>query len=230
MCEKYNLTREAQDKFALTSYERARKAIEDGLFADEYAPVEIQTRKASECVEQDEEPYKAPLEKMTKLKPAFDSGGSITAANASSLNDGAAALVLCNESYAAKHSLKPMARILAQASHAQEPEWFTTAPIEAAKKALMKADLKPNDIDYWEINEAFSVVTMAATRELELDTNAVNARGGAVALGHPIGCSGARILVTLLHTLQANKAHYGVASICIGGGEATAMVVENLLR
>ena len=230
MCaEKYAFTREAQDAFALESYQRARRANESGDFNAEFAPVTIEGKKGATVVDRDEEPFATPLEKLEKmgsLKPAFQKEGTVTAANASKINDGASALVLAGEKAAA--SAKPIARILSQASFAQEPEWFTPAPVAAAKKAAERAGLPLASIDLFEVNEAFAVVAMAFVKDLDLDPNKVNVNGGAVALGHPIGASGARILATLVHALKARKRKYGLASICIGGGEATAVVVEAL--
>jgi acetyl-CoA C-acetyltransferase len=227
--QKYAFTREKQDAFALESYLRAQKAMKSGLFRDEMVPVFVTQRRGEPLeVNCDEEPTKAPLEKMGSLRPAFDKNGTVTAANSSKLNDGAAALVLCSEHVANQATQAPLAKILSQASFGQAPEWFTTSPAGAVRKALDKANLKVDDIGAWEINEAFSVVAMAAIQDLQLDPTLVNMRGGAVALGHPIGCSGARIVTTLLHTLRAHKIRYGCAGICIGGGEATALVVENL--
>jgi acetyl-CoA C-acetyltransferase len=225
----YGFSRQEQDAFALRSYQRAQAAMDAGWFADELVPVEVPQRKGDPLlVEQDEEPFAAPLDKMAKLRPAFAKDGTITAANASKLNDGAAALVVMSEERAGELDVKPLARVVSQGSVAQEPDWFTTAPVGAARLALDRAGLEVASIDRWEINEAFSVVTMAAIRDLELDPERVNVRGGAVALGHPIGASGARILATLVHTLAQEKLRYGCVSICIGGGEAAAMVVENL--
>jgi acetyl-CoA C-acetyltransferase len=230
MCaEKYAFTREAQDAFALESYQRARRANESGDFNAEFAAVTIEGKKGATVVDRDEEPFATPLEKLEKmgsLKPAFQKEGTVTAANASKINDGACALVLAGEKAAA--GAKPIARILSQASFAQEPEWFTTAPIAAAKRAAERAGIPLASIDLFEVNEAFAVVAMAFVKDLDLDPNKVNVNGGAVALGHPIGASGARILTTLVHALKARKRKYGLASICIGGGEATAMVVEAL--
>jgi len=230
MCaEKYAFTREAQDAFALESYQRARRANESGDFNAEFAAVTIEGKKGATVVDRDEEPFATPLEKLEKmgsLKPAFQKEGTVTAANASKINDGACALVLAGEKAAA--GLKPIARILSQASFAQEPEWFTTAPIAAAKRAAERAGIPLASIDLFEVNEAFAVVAMAFVKDLDLDPNKVNVNGGAVALGHPIGASGARIVTTLVHALKARKRKYGLASICIGGGEATAMVVEAL--
>lgn len=226
---KYEFSREEQDAFALESYQRARASVEGGLFDAEIAPVEVPVRRGEpRVVSADEEPFKAPLEKMPTLRPAFEKDGTITAANASKLNDGAAAFVLCSQDHATSQKARPLMRILGYASHAQEPDWFTTAPVEAARRALARASLTPEDINAWEINEAFSVVTMASIRDLNLDPARVNKRGGAIAIGHPIGASGARILTTLVHTLLAEEQRYGCASICIGGGEAAALVVENL--
>ena len=190
MCaDKYTFTREAQDAFALESYKRAQGAMEAGEFEAELAAVSVPQRKGDPIVvDKDEEPFGAPLDKMGKLRPAFDKNGTVTAANASKINDGAAAMVLMSADEAAAQGLKPLAKIVSYASHAHEPDWFTTAPVDAAKKALDKAGLKASDIDLWEINEAFAVVTMASVKDLELDESKVNVRGGAVALGHPIGC------------------------------------------
>jgi len=230
MCaEKYAFTRETQDAFALESYQRARRANESGDFNAEFAPVTIEGKKGATVVDRDEEPFATPLEKLEKmgsLKPAFQQEGTVTAANASKINDGASALVLAGEKAAA--GAKPIARILSQASFAQEPEWFTTAPIAAAKKAAERAGIPLASIDLFEVNEAFAVVALAFVKDLDVDPNKVNVNGGAVALGHPIGASGARIITTLVHALKARKRKYGLASICIGGGEATAVVVEAL--
>ncbi|MCK5379241.1 MAG: acetyl-CoA C-acetyltransferase [Acidobacteria bacterium] len=225
----YGFTREAQDEFAMTSYKRALASMEDGTFAAEISPVEVPGRRgAVTVVDADEEPGKANLEKMSKLRPAFDREGSVTAANASKINDGAAALVLTSASKAQALGLKPIARIVAQATVAQEPEWFTTAPIGAIRKVLDRAGMTTDDIDLFEINEAFAVVVLAALKDLELSIDKVNVSGGAVALGHPIGASGARIMVTLLNALERSGKTFGCASLCIGGGEAAAMIVEKL--
>jgi acetyl-CoA C-acetyltransferase len=222
-------TREEQDAFALESYRRAAGAWADGSFAGEVSPVLLPQKKGDPVrVEKDEEPFRLKADKVASLKPAFGADGTVTAANASKINDGAAALVLASGAAVKALGLKPLARVVAQASHAQEPEWFSTAPIEAAKKALDRAGLKLGDIDLFEVNEAFAVVAMAFVRELGLDPAAVNPYGGAVALGHPIGASGARILVTLLNVLRAKGKTRGLAAICIGGGEATAMIVERV--
>jgi len=223
----YEFTREEQDSFALESYGRARKATESGLAAGEIVPVEVPQRKGDPIVvDRDEEPFRVDLEKMGKLRPAFQKDGTVTAANASKINDGAAALVLATADKAKGIGAKPVARLVAQASVAQEPEWFTTAPVKAVQRVLERAGLSAGDIDLWEVNEAFAVVAMAFVKELDLPADRVNVRGGAVALGHPIGASGARILVTLLHSMAERGARRGCAAICIGGGEATALIVE----
>ena len=230
MCaEKYSFSREEQDAFTKESYTRAQRAQSEGKFADEIVPVEVKDRRGNVSeVSVDDEPGKADFEKMTKLKPAFGKEGTVTAANASKINDGAAALVVLDENKSAELKVKPVARILAQASVAQEPEWFTTAPVGAIQKVLIKAGLEMSDIDLFEINEAFSNVAMAAMKELDISHDVVNVNGGAVALGHPIGASGARILVTLLHAMKTRGAKRGLAAICIGGGEASALIVEAL--
>ena len=230
MCaEKYSFSREEQDAFAKESYTRAQRAQSEGKFADEIVSVEVKDRRENVSeVSVDDEPGKADFEKMTKLKPAFGKEGTVTAANASKINDGAAALVVLDENKSAELKVKPVARILAQASVAQEPEWFTTAPVGAIQKVLIKAGLEMSDIDLFEINEAFSNVAMAAMKELDISHDVVNVTGGAVALGHPIGASGARILVTLLHAMKTRGAKRGLAAICIGGGEASALIVEAL--
>jgi acetyl-CoA C-acetyltransferase len=224
----YSFTREEQDAFSRESYARARRATESGASAREIVPVEIAGRKGPTVVERDEEPFKVDLDKMPTLKPAFEKDGTVTAANSSKIDDGAAALVLTTAAEAARRGLKPVARLLSQASFAQKPEWFTTAPVGAMKKALERAGLRVADIDLFEINEAFAVVALACARELGLPADRLNVRGGAVALGHPIGASGARILVTLLDALAERGGRLGCAGICIGGGEATAVVVERL--
>ena len=221
--------REAQDAFATESYQRAQKSIEGGLFEEEIVPVAIPQRKGDPViVDKDEEPGRVRFDKIPALRPAFDKEGSVTAANASSINDGAAALVLMSAEEAAKRGLKPLAKIVSQASAAQEPEWFTTAPAKSVKKALDKAGLSAGDIDAFEINEAFAVVSLANNKLLDLDASKVNLRGGSVAIGHPIGASGARILVTLLHIIKQEGKKRGLASLCIGGGEAATLVVESL--
>jgi acetyl-CoA C-acetyltransferase len=227
--KKEEFSREEQDEYAVKSYEKALNAIKEGYFKDEIAAVEIPQKKGDPTIiDTDEEPFKAKLEKLPSLKPAFEKDGTITAANASSINDGAAALVVMGGDTAEQLGIKPLARIVAQVSHAQAPEWFTTAPIYAIQKVLDKAKLTLEDIDLFEINEAFSAVTMAAIKELRLDRKKVNINGGAVALGHPIGASGARILTTLIHSLKRTGKKYGLATLCIGGGEASALIVEAL--
>ncbi len=223
---KYQFTREAQDAFAIASVQRAQAATQSGAFAAEIVPVTVSTRKGDVTVSVDEGPAKAKLDKIATLKPAFKKDGTITAASSSSINDGAAALVLMRESTARELGCKPLARIVAHATHAQEPEWFTTAPVGATQKALAKAGWSAADVDLWEVNEAFAVVPMALMKELNLSHDIVNVNGGACALGHPIGASGARILVTLLHALQARSKKRGLATLCIGGGEGTAMAIE----
>ena len=224
----YQFTREAQDAYAIRSLERAQAAITDGSFADEIAPVIISGRGGDVRVSIDEQPGKARPDKIPTLKPAFAKDGTVTAANASSISDGAAALVLMRESTAKTRGLAPIARILGHAVHAQAPAWFATAPIPAMEKLLAKTGLAKTDVDLFEINEAFAVVAMAAIRDLRLDPAIVNVNGGACALGHPIGASGARILVTLLNALKRQNKTIGVASLCIGGGEATAIAIERL--
>ena len=224
--KKYGFSREAQDKFAIRSLTRAKKAIEDGSFDAEVTPVTYKNRQGEVTVEQDEQPLKANLDKIPKLRPAFDKDGTVTAANSSSISDGAAALVMMRESTAKKRGLKPIARFLGHSSFAQEPAWFTTAPVSAIRKLLETVGWKANEVDLYEINEAFAVVTMAAMKDLDLPAEKVNVHGGACALGHPVGASGTRILVTLISALQKYGKTRGVASLCIGGGEATAMAVE----
>ncbi len=226
--QKYKYTRELQDDFAIESYRRSTAAVAAGEFAREIAPFEIAQKKGPAVqIATDEEPGRGNPDKLRTLRPAFDpKNGTITAGNASSINDGAAALVLASAEAVKKHGLKPIARIVSYGGAAQEPEWFTTAPIPAMQKALGRAGWKPADVDLWEINEAFAVVTMAALQELKLDMSKVNLRGGAVSIGHPIGASGARILVTLLHLMEDKQATRGCASLCIGGGEALAVTVS----
>jgi len=227
--QKYHFTREEQDAFSKESYIRAQEAIRSGKFKKEIAVVEIEGRKGKSVVVDDEEPFAAPLEKMPTLKPAFlKEGGTVTAANASKINDGAAALVVTSAEYAEKNGLKPIARIVAQATAAQEPEWFTTAPAKAIDIVLQRANLSMGDMDLIEVNEAFAAVAMAAMKDANIPHEKMNIYGGAVALGHPIGASGARILVTLLHALESRNEKRGLAAICIGGGEAAAMIVERI--
>lgn len=227
ICAKeYGFTREAQDTFAINSYKKSRQATESGFFKKEIVPVEVAGKKGPTMVDADEEPFASDLDRITTLRPAFDKNGTITAANASSINDGAAMLVLCDAETAKAKGLKPIARIVAQGSHAQEPTWFTTAPVGCIKKLLQKANLTVKDIDYYEINEAFAVVPMAAIKDLGIPEDRVNPNGGAVSMGHPIGASGARIMVTLLNTLKSTGKKRGLATLCIGGGEASGVIVE----
>jgi len=226
---KYHFTREQQDAFSLESYRRAQDATKSGKFKKEIAVVEIASKKGTSVVVDDEEPFNAPLDKMGSLKPAFQKdGGTVTAANASKINDGAAALIVTSADYAEEHGLKPMARIIAQGTAAQEPEWFTTAPAKAIDIVLRRAGMSVDDIDLFEINEAFAAVALAAMVDAKIPHEKMNVHGGAVALGHPIGASGARILVTLLHALEDRNLKRGMAAICIGGGEAAAMIVERV--
>ena len=222
----YQITREAMDEYAISSLTRAKAAVESGAFAREIVPVEVASRKGTETVSQDEQPLKADPAKIPTLKPAFGKDGAITAANASSISDGAAALVMTRESVARALGMNIVARVVAHAAHAHEPSQFSTAPVPAVKKVLAKAGWSVADVDLFEINEAFAVVAMVAERELGLDRAKLNVNGGACALGHPIGASGARILATLLSALEARGGKRGLATLCIGGGEATAMAVE----
>jgi acetyl-CoA C-acetyltransferase len=222
----YQFTREDQDEFALESLRRANQAIEDGSFEDEITPVTIKSRKGNITVSRDEQPPKARPEKIPALRPAFAKDGTVTAANSSSISDGAAACVMMKRSEAKKRGLKPVAILHAHATNAHEPAWFTTAPIGAIQKVMEKTGWSKADVDLWEINEAFAVVTMAAMRDLELDHAKVNIHGGACALGHPIGASGTRIAVTLISALKKYGKSKGIASLCIGGGEATAIAIE----
>jgi acetyl-CoA C-acetyltransferase len=222
----YQFTREAQDEFAITSLQRARSAIESGSFAAQVAPVTIRGRKGDVEVTIDEQPGKANFEKIPQLRPAFSKDGTVTAANSSSISDGAAALVMMRQSTAEARGFTPLARIVGHASHAQEPGWFTTAPIGAVRNLLERTGWSTGDVDLYEVNEAFAVVTMAAMKDLSLPHDIVNIHGGACALGHPVGASGARIMVTLMAALQEKGARRGVAALCIGGGEATAIGLE----
>jgi len=224
----YAIDRQAQDDYAADSYRRARAATEQGLFAAEIVPVEVPQRRGEpHRVERDEEPERVDFEKMKRLPPVFQrDGGTVTAANASKINDGAAALVLTTADEAARLGLRPRARLVAQATYAQEPEWFTTAPVGAVRRLLERAGLAAGDVDLFEINEAFAVVALACMAELGIPRERLNVHGGAVALGHPIGASGARILTTLLHAMEARNVHRGCAAICLGGGEATAVLIE----
>ena len=224
----YQFTREAQDEFAITSLKRAKAANEDGSFTHETEPVTVRTRKGEVTVERDEQPFNADLAKIPKLKPAFRKEGTVTPANSSSISDGATALVLTTQSEAEQRGLSPRARIVAHATHAQDPAWFTTAPVSAIEKVIEKAGWQKGDVDLFEVNEAFAVVTMVAMRDLGLPHDIVNVHGGACALGHPIGASGARIIVTLLNAMESKGVDRGVAALCIGGGEATAIAIERL--
>lgn len=227
--DRYRFTRESQDAFAVRSLERAQSASQNGGFDAEITPVEMTVRGKTDTVARDESPFSVRIEKIPGLRPAFRKDGTVTAANSSSISDGAAALVLMRESEAERHGIAPAARILGHSTHAQEPSWFTTAPVGAIQRCLDRLGRKSDEIDLYEINEAFAVVTMAAMQELDLDAERVNIHGGACALGHPIGASGARILVTLLGAMETRNAQFGMASLCIGGGEATAMAVERLI-
>ncbi|MBP7314745.1 MAG: acetyl-CoA C-acyltransferase [Chitinophagaceae bacterium] len=223
------ISREDQDVFAIESYKRSQAAWEKGLFDNEVIPVEIPQRKGDPIIfAKDEEPYNVKFEKISALNPAFQKDGTVTAANASTMNDGAAALVLMSKEKADELGLRPIAKIIGYADAEQAPEWFTTTPSLAVPKAVAKAGLKMEDISYWELNEAFAVVGIENTKRLKLDTAKVNVHGGAVSIGHPLGCSGARIIVTLINVLKANNAKYGAAGICNGGGGASAMVIENV--
>jgi len=224
----FTFSREAQDAFAIASTTRAQAAIREGRFEWEVTPVTVPGRGGDKHITQDEQPLKAQLDKIPGLKPSFAKDGTVTAANSSSISDGAAALVLMRQSTAQARGLQPLAVIRAHANHAQEPAWFTTAPVGAMRKVLAKAGWAASDVDLWEINEAFAVVTMAAMKEMDLPHDKVNVNGGACALGHPIGASGARIVVTLIGALRQQGLKRGVASLCIGGGEATAMAIELL--
>jgi acetyl-CoA C-acetyltransferase len=224
--ETHGFTREAQDAFAIESVRRAQRAVSEGDFRDEIAPVKVVSRKGEVLVNDDETPGRCNISKIPNLKPAFKNDGTVTAANSSSISDGAAALILMRESEALKRGIKPMARIHGHATHAQESRWFATAPVNALQKLLDKINWAVSDVDLYEINEAFAVVTMFAMRELNIPHDKVNVNGGACAMGHPIGATGARIIVTLLHALKKRGLKRGVAGLCIGGGEATALAIE----
>ena len=227
LAEKNNISREEQDQFAEQSYTKAQTAIESGWFTEEIVSVSVPQRKGTSIiVDQDEEPQRINFEKMKKLRPAFEKSGTITAANASKINDGAAAMLISSSEFAHLNQLKPQAKMIAQASFAHEPDWFTTAPIKAISKVLSIAGLNEKDIDLWEINEAFAPVAMSAIDEYKIDSDKVNVCGGAIALGHPIGASGARILVTLLNAMEDRNVETGMASLCLGGGNAVALSVE----
>ena len=224
---KYNVSREAQDAFAVLSYKKAQQAMENGWFKEEIVPVEIPQKKgAALIVDKDEEPSKVNFDKLAQLNPAFSKEGTVTAANASTMNDGAAAVILMSATKAKELGIQPIAIIKSFADAEQDPKWFTTSPALALPKALAKANLQTNEINFFEFNEAFSVVGIVNTEILKIDANKVNVHGGAVALGHPLGCSGARIIVSLVHILKKNKAKYGAAAICNGGGGASAIVIE----
>ncbi|MFN9067762.1 MAG: thiolase family protein, partial [Bdellovibrionales bacterium] len=228
LCAKeFHFSREAQDEFAINSYKKAQEAQKKGLFNNEITPVVIEGKEKI-TVSLDDEPGKARFDKIPSLKPAFDKQGTITAANASKINDGASAHVLMSESKAKELGLKPLARIVSQGHFAQDPKWFTTAPVGAMKNALQAAQLKVTDIGLWEINEAFANVTMAAQKSLDIPMEKINVHGGAIALGHPIGASGSRILTTLVHSLHSRNERFGCASLCIGGGEGVALIIEKL--
>lgn len=224
--QRYQFTREQQDEFAIRSLNRAKKANEDGTFAREIRPITVKGRKGDVVVERDEQPFSANIEKIPSLRPAFRKDGTVTPANSSSISDGAAALVLMRRSEAERRGLTPLATIVAHTTHSQEPRWFTTAPVGALQKLFEKTGWAPGDVGLYEVNEAFAVVTMAAMREFDLPADKVNVHGGACALGHPVGASGARIVATLLNAMQKYDVRKGVATLCIGGGEATAMAIE----
>lgn len=229
MCVKeFKITRQEQDEYAVESYKRAQAAIKEGKFSSEITPVEVGGKAGAQSFNTDEEPGKARFDKIPELRPAFDKEGSITAANASKINDGAAAVVIASETGYKSKGLKPIARVVAYHSFAHDPKWFTTAPITAIKQVLQRAKMQVGDIDLYEINEAFAVVSMVTMKELGIPHDKVNVNGGAVALGHPIGASGARLLTTLVHALGARKKQFGLATLCVGGGEGVALVVERL--
>lgn len=227
--KEYNISRDEQDNFAIQSYKKASDAIKMGLFKNEIVEVNIPQRKGDDIIIKEDEEYKnVKLEKLPKLKPVFSTNGTVTAANASTLNDGASAVVLMSIEKANELNLKPLAKIISYADASQEPKWFTTSPTKAIQKALEKSNLNTEDIDYWELNEAFSVVGIVNTKLLKIDPNKVDVNGGAVALGHPLGSSGSRIVITLINVLKQNKAKIGVAGICNGGGGASALIIENI--
>ena len=229
MCaEKYKITREDQDDYAINSYKRSQESISRNKFSNEIIPVEITTKKGTIIINEDEEPSRVSFEKLKTLKPVFKKEGSVTAGNASTINDGAAACLIMSSKRADELGLKPVANIVNHCSFSHKPEWFTTAPVHSTKKLLDKAQIDIKDIDLFEINEAFSVVALAAIKNLNLDMNKVNIYGGAVSMGHPIGASGSRIICTLLNSLVCENKEYGIASICIGGGEASSMLVKRI--
>ena len=224
--EYYQFTREEQDNFAIQSLERAKKATEKGIFKDEISPIEVVSKKHKEVIDRDEQPFKSNINKIPLLKPAFKANGTVTAANSSSISDGSSSIMIMKETEAEKRSIKPLARIICHSTNSHQPNWFTTAPIGAIRKVLEKSNLKIGDIDLFEVNEAFAVVPMAVMKELSISDNILNINGGACALGHPVGASGARIVTTLINSLRKNNLKKGIASLCIGGGEATAMALE----
>jgi len=226
--DKYSFSREEMDAFAIESVTRAQKSVTSGVFSAEIAPVTVTSRKGEEVIALDETPMKCDVSKITKLKPAFKKDGAVTPANSSSISDGAAAFVLMRESDAKSGGITPLARIVGHATFAHDPAWFTTAPVFAFQKLLKKVGWQAEDVDLWEINEAFAAVTMASMRDLKLPADKVNVNGGACALGHPIGATGSRILVTLLYALKARGLKRGIAGLCAGGGEATAIAIEVL--
>ena len=226
--EKYQVSREEQDDFAKSSYEKALQAQKKGWFKEEIVPVTLKTKKEEIIIQEDEEPKRVQFEKIQKLKPVFKKDGSITAANASKINDGASLCLLASEEAVKTHKLKPIAKVITQAVFSQEPEWFTTAPIQSIHKALKQAHLEFKDIDLFEVNEAFSVVALVTLKETPIPKEKLNVHGGAVALGHPIGASGARILTTLAQALKTHNKKRGLASICLGGGEACSLIIENM--
>lgn len=229
VAQRYGISREAQDRYALRSYERALQAQASGAFDAEILPVSVPSRKGqTQVVSRDEDVRETSLEALAALRPAFDKGGTITAGNASNLNDGAAALVVLEEDEARRRGIRPLARIVASGAHALAPEWIMMAPVDAIRKALVRARLDASEVDLFEINEPFSAAACAILKELELDPERVNVHGGAVALGHPLGATGARLVVTLLHALQRRGGRYGLAALCLGGGEALALVIERL--
>ena len=229
MCaEKYNFSRSEQDEFAKKSYIKSQKAINENIFDNEICSVEVSKKRDTVIINQDEEPFRVKFDKIESLRSAFKKDGTITAANASSINDGAAACIVMSAAKAQELNIKPIAKILSQVSIAHSPEWFTTAPIKAIKEVVCKSGLDISDIDLFEINEAFSVVPMAAIKDLNLDSNKVNVNGGAISMGHPIGASGARIMCTLLNLMETLDKNIGLATLCIGGGEASAMIVEKI--
>ncbi|WP_312051729.1 thiolase family protein, partial [Acinetobacter schindleri] len=228
MANERGYTREQMDDFAIRSLKRAQTAITEGYFKDEIVPVTVSSRKGEAVVDQDEQPFNANIDKIPSLRPAFAKDGTITAANASSISDGASALVLCSDETAKQRGLQPLAKIIASASNSQHPSEFTIAPVGAVKKVLDKAGWTAADVDLWEINEAFAMVTMCPIDEFGLDPEKVNIHGGACALGHPVGSTGSRIILTLIHALKRTGGHKGIAALCIGGGEATAVAIEIL--